>query len=226
MLKSYLVPVIFIFLVSCSGYRLKRGENSLFYNENIRSLSVPMFINKTMYPHVAGALTVETSRVLSSVSGLTIYSGENDKADAVLVGVVSSPLREAESIFTNSIKATEGSLDSSLGNRSGFFVPLSSRYQISVRYFLIKSPSAYELELLKSKVAGQLEENLMANPKVVFNQTFNYQASFNREVATNEGPDSGGVVNYSKTKKFFEQSLDGVAKNAARDLRELILNVF
>jgi hypothetical protein len=226
MLKSCIIPILFVFLVSCSGYRLKRGENSLFYNEGIRSLAIPMFINQTMYPHVAGALTIETSKVLASVSGLTIFSGESDNADAILVGVVSSPLREAESIRTDAIKATEGTLDGSLGNRSGFFVPTSSRYKISVRYFLIKSPSSYELELLKSKVAGRLEQNLMVNPKVVFNQTFNYEGSFNREIATNDGPDSGGVVNYTKTKKFFEQSLNSIAKGAARDLRELILNVF
>lgn len=226
MLKSYIVPVIFVFLVSCSGYRLKRGENSLFYNENIRSLSVPMFINKTMYPHVSGALTLETSKVLSSVRGLTIYNGENSEADAILVGVVTSPLREAESITTDAIKATDGTLDGSLGNRSGFFVPTSSRYRISVRYFLIKSPSASELEVLKSNIAKNLEQSLAVNPKVVFNQTFNYQGSFNREIATDSGPDSGGVVNYTKTKKFFEQSLNNIAKGAAKDLKELILNVF
>lgn len=226
MLKSYLVPLIFVFLVSCSGYRLKRGENSLFFNENIRSLSVPMFINKTMYPHVAGALTLETTKVLSSVRGLTLYNGESDQADAILVGVVSSPLREAESISTNASKPTEGTLDGSLGNRAGFFVPTSSRYRISVRYFLIKSPSSNELEVLKSNMAKSLDQNIAVNPKIVFNQTFNYKGSFNREIATNSGPDDGGVVNYTKTKKFFEQSLNRIAKNAARDLKELILNVF
>jgi hypothetical protein len=220
--------IVVMMLTNCAGYRVKRGANSLFYNENISSISVPMFINKSSFPHVSAPMTREVVRVLSTVKGLTLYASDNPKADALLVGIIQSPQREADYLEKSSSNIlTGGTLKESIGDRSEFFVPTSTQYRLSVRYFLIKKPTKVMLEALSSSIIDKLEvESLVSDSRIVFNKTLNFRGAYNRELADTIGPDSGGTVNYTKTRKYFETSLNSLAEQAAKDLKDLILSVF
>jgi len=221
------IALVFLFtLTSCAGYRFAKSENTLFSNEGIESLSIPMFLNKSIYPGVSAPMTAETINVFSSLSGVNVYTGENLEADAILVGVISSPKRKSDAIRTGSILTTGSSLKPSIGNRADFFVPTSSRYKITVRYLLIKKPSQKLLSALTSDKFEKLSAKGLLNPKVVFDKTFSYEGSFNREVAIVGDSDSPGVVNYTKSQMFFRQSIAQLSKSSAKNLKELILNVF
>ena len=68
---------------------------------------------------------------------------------------------------------------------------------------------------------------LQSNPaKIVFNHVMNLEGSFTREAGDTITSDSPGIVNFSKNKGNFENSLSNTAKAAATQFRETVLDVF
>lgn len=181
-----------------------------------------MFVNNTVYSGVSAPFTREITRLFSSFPRLKISTSSNTKSDAIVLGIINSPKRYATAMQTTATKFTAGELEESTGNRSQFYVPTASSYRVDIRVIMIKNPTTEDIRLLSSKVGGLVKNH----PKVVFNQAFFYTGNFNRESKDTITSDSGGIVNYSKTKRYFEQTLDGLAVQAARDLEDLVINVF
>lgn len=206
---------------SCAGYKLRDRSNP-FEQENIKKVAIPIFVNTSSYAGAGPIFTREIVALLSTYSELKISPVSGGNEDAVMVGIIESPRRNSDAFVTTATKFTAGELKQSIGNRAQFYLPTASNYQVTLRIFLIKNPSKGDRELLTSPIASQLAKH----PKVVFNHVFTYTGSFNRETRDTITSDSGGLVNYTKTRRYFQQSLEALAKQASRDLEDLVINVF
>lgn len=219
---------------------MRKGTNP-FEQENIRTLAVPIFVNKSSYPGVAAPFTREIVKVLSRYTGLTLTSSVGGSEDAVLIGIVDSPSRYNQAYKTAATKFTSGELKDSIGNRAQFYLPTASIFSIGVRLILIKRPTKVELELLASDFGNLVKatatpedvtggnQDLVVNKtenRMIFQEVFNYTSGFNRETQDTIVPDSGGTVNYVKTKRYFNQTIESLAIQMGRDFEDLVLNVF
>lgn len=207
--------------VSCTGYRVRNKSNP-FEEDHIKTLAVPIFVNKSIYPGIAPVFTRELTKMLSTYSGLRIQTSVDAKTDAVLLGIVSSPARYREAYSVATTRLTTGALKESIGQRPEFNLPTASQYRISVRLALIKNPTTEEKKLLLSKMG----EKVLKSPRIIFNQSFSFAGSFNLEARETTTPDSGGIVNYTKTKRYFRQTIESLAVSAATSFEDLVINVF
>lgn len=181
-----------------------------------------MFVNQTILPGASGPMTREVIRMLSQYPGIKVYAGENRKADAVLVGTLTSATRQSVFFKTTSKKFTTGDLKESIGGRKEFYVPSGTSYSMSLNLVLIKDPSIQDRKLIES----DLKKYLNRHPKVIFTESIGLSTSFTRTVDSNLSPDDGGVVNYTKNIGLLSKSLDDLSKSAAGTFKEMILNAF
>lgn len=226
MVKRVVVLLILassLFLTSCAGYRV-RDRGNPFDQENIRTLAIPMFINKSIYPGVSPIFTREIARLMASYPGLKLRTTSGGGEDAVLLGIIESPQQYSQAYQTSATKFTAGELETSIGNRAQFYLPTASTYRINIRLVLIKNPGKLEKELLASSLGKKIQGQ--KGTKIIFQQNFGYQGSFNRETKDTINPDSGGIVNYSKTKRYFIQTIEALSLQMARDFEDLVINVF
>ncbi len=220
-IKTSLIILFTVFLSACSGYQFVENDNPLAIH-GIRSLSVPMFVNKTPVPNVGSMVTKEISFLLSSYPGLKVRSGEDLSSDAILIGIVESTQQLAELIQTTERQFTTSDLKASLGSRKEFFVPTGSSLNLSVRFIMIKNPRRQDVELAKS----ELNKMMINHPKMLMNQSLNFVASFTRVVAGTETIDSAGLVNMTKNKAIMERALQDGSKSLAQQFKDVVLNAF
>ena len=217
-----LQKMIYIFILmglfSCSGYRVQRKGNP-FEEYGVKTVSIPMFVNQSIYPKANVPFTREIKALLSSYPDLSIVTKPSSKVDALLVGIVSSENRYNEAYKTTATNFQSGT---TIGNRAGIYVPTATQYRISVKIMLIKDPNLEDVKLFKSKL-GKFMNN---HPNVVFSRDFTYTGSFNRDARPTDNPDSGGIVNYTNSRRYFDQTIQSLAESNARELEELVINVF
>ena len=221
-----LLPFLFLLVLpACSGYRLKRNENPLTIY-GINRVYVPMFVNHSIIPNISGPMTREITCMLSEYSELHVSSlSGKGKDDAVLLGIISSGQ------FKNEVFNVTGKMftsESTVGDRKQFYVPTKNSYSVSLRLVLIKNPSNADLKLMEK---FELVKYMNAHPKVVFNEVLNLNSSFSRTVVEgNDVPkidvDGGEILNFTKTKAIFEDSVRALAKRAAKDFQEVVLDAF
>lgn len=209
-----------IVIVSCSGYHFKRVDNPLEAYE-IRSVAIPMFVNRSAIADVGSYLTKEMTLSLSGYKNLKIYAGENSDADAVLVGVVRAD-DHLTSVYKNGTVFTDGNLKSAIEGRNSFYVPSSTSYSLRLQLVLIRRPTKEDRQMLESELGPYLN----AHPRIVLNETLPLSGSFTREVLGNVGPDAGQTVNYTKNRALLDKSLQNMAKDAARTFRQEVLDAF
>ena len=205
-------------LCSCGGYRVRTKGNP-FAEHGIKSVAIPMFINQSVYPKANVPFTREIKTLLSSYPDLHISTSPSSYTDALLIGIVESEDRYTDAYNTTATSFQDGA---TVGDRAGIYVPTASTYEINIRIMLIKNPTLEDQELFKGKMGKFMD----GHPKVVFNRSFSYTGSFNRDARPSNTPDSGGVVNYTNTRRYFDQSLQSLAETNANDLEELVINVF
>ncbi len=211
--------VILLFgLSSCAGYRVQKKGNP-FSDYGIKTVAIPMFVNQSIYPKANVPFTREIKALLSTYPDLNITTSPSSKADALLIGIVSSENRYTEAYKTTATNFQSGT---TIGNRAGIYVPTATQYKIDIKIMLIKDPSLEDQKLFKSK----LGELMARHPKVVFTRTFSYTGSFNRDARPTDTSDSGGIVNYTSSRRYFDQTLQSLAESNARELEELVINVF
>ena len=213
---SLLLPT-FLF-VSCAGYHVSYNDNPLL-SYDIRSVAVPMFVNRSVFPNAAPLITQEIVGVLNQYHDLKVVAGESFETDAILLGIVDSREKMSEAMKATATEFSDGK--ASIGNRPDFYYPSEISYELSLNVIIIKRPTKEELELFKTDLGAYL--NL--HPKVIINENLSLAGSF-QKVANDKGYKLGGDVNYVKNEGIFEKSLQDVARNAAINFRDLILNAF
>ncbi len=221
------LPAVLIVLSSCSGYRFVNQRNPLA-QYGISKVAIPMFVNRTIYPHITGPFTREITAVLNQYPDLRVYPGEYSKADAILVGVLTSPDHRAQAYKTDSRIFISGDLERSIGQRRPYFLPLSTSFRLSMRIVVIKDPSWEDIEFIQKALDQSVldQGGVLTHPKVVIDQELNLNSSFGRQILSNQTPDEGGVVNATKNEDAEERTIRGLAQSAGRQFSELVLNVF
>lgn len=219
------ILTILLSLGGCSGYRFVDKRNPLSQYD-IKTLTVPMFINRTIYPAVSGVFTKEVTSVLNQYPDLRVYAGENKSADAILVGVLSSPDHRSSAYKTTSTVYIAGDLEDSIGQRRPYYLPFTTQFKMTLRLLVIKNPSWEDKELLTAIATGDIKGAILAHPKVIIDQQFNLDGSYGRQVLANKDTDQGGVVNATKNEETQERSIKAMAESAGRQFSELVLNAF
>lgn len=211
-----------IILSSCSGYHFNINSNPLI-GYDIKSVAVPMFVNRSVLPQLTAPLTKEITSALSDYSGLKVVSGENDSVYAVLIGIIESRDHYNEVVKNSQLLFTEGDIQNAIGNRTPFYYPIQTSYDFRLRIILIKRPSKEELAFLTD---GKVLNGKLVHPKIVLEDSIALSNSFSRVAATTSGADASGEVNFVKNKGIFEKSLQETSLQAAKNFKQVVLNAF
>lgn len=210
-----------LFLAGCSGYHFNTNNNPLI-GYDIKSISVPMFINRSVIPQLVAPLTREMTLALSDYSGLKVLSGEQDVADAILIGIIESKDHYGEVVKTTQTLFTEGEIKNSIGNRSPFYYPVQTSYSLNLRLILIKRPTKEEIAFFTSDMA----RGHLVHPKIVLEDSIALNGTFSRVASATTGPLASGETNFVKNKGIFEKSLQDTSYQAAQTFKQVVLNAF
>jgi hypothetical protein len=214
---------IFFFLFSaCAGYHVKNRDNP-FDVYGVDSIAVPLFLNQSLSPHLAGPMTSEIIDLLRDYPGLSVESGNSDEADAVLLGIIQSDEHYRDMIQTNNYIFTDDQLRTSIGNRKPFYIPLSSTQKVKLRLVLIKNPRRVDIELLYSKIGEQIKNS----DRIIFNELLELTTTTERVInPVTASPDSPGVVNNTKNSYLFKKSAQDLARSARLKVKDEVLSAF
>lgn len=218
----YPIFAIFIILISsCSGYKVKNRTNP-WKQYNISHVTIPLFINETLFPGMNTAITANIIEELGHFTGLKVSSGESNKADALLLGVITGNNHLREALPTIEKKYLGEDYSESLGTRRGIYTPRRQTYQVTVRLILIKNPTTFDRVLLKSRY----KKHLIPSSKVIFNQVLTISQAITRNIWNRKNVDSGGVVNFTQNEGIIRRSYSYIGKEVSRQFKELILYAF
>jgi hypothetical protein len=212
----------FIFINGCAGYHFNNNNNPLI-GYDIKSVSVPMFVNRSVLPQMSGIMTKEIVLALKDYSGLKVINGENNDSDAVLLGIIESADHYDDVVKTSATAYTNNvNIEKSIGNRTSFYYPSATTYDLRLRIILIKRPSAEEIDFLTKNNLGLAR----LHPKVVLQEEIPITGSFSRVVSDTLSNNSGGSVNFVKNKGILEKSLQDSCVQTAKNFKQVVLNAF
>lgn len=207
-------------LAGCAGYHFNTSNNPLI-GYDIKTISVPMFINRSVLPQLAAPLTREITLALNDYSGLKVIS-DGEEADAVLIGIIESRDHFNDVVRTSQTLFTDKDVTKSIGKRASFYYPIQSAYNFKLRLIMIKRPSKEEIEMM----TGELGPYVKAHPKVVLQDNIELTGSFDRVASPTLSPNDAGSVNFVKNKGIFEKSLQDTCYQAAQTFKQVVLNAF
>lgn len=215
--------VVSLFLSGCAGYHFNNTNNPLI-GYDIKSVSVPMFVNRSVLPQMAGTMTKEIVLALKDFPGLKVINGDasTSESDAVLLGIVDSGDHYGEVVQTSTTAFTTGDIKTSIGNRTSFYYPSTTAYSLQLRLILIKRPTKEEIEFLTKNTLGLTK----FHPKVVLEEVLPITGSFTRVVSDSITTGSAGEVNFVKNKGIFEKSLQDSCLQTAKNFKQVVLNAF
>ena len=213
--------LITLFFSGCAGYHFNNNNNPLI-GYNIKTITVPMFINRSALPQMSGPMTREIILALKDFAGLKVINGDSDESDAVLIGVIESADHYNEVVKTSATTFTTGDIQTSIGGRAPFYYPNTTNYALQLRIILIKRPTNEEREFITNNILGLGK----LHPKVVLEETLDITGSFSRVISDSITPNSGGEVNFVKNKGIFEKSLQDSCVQTANNFKQVVLNAF
>ena len=206
-----------IFLSSCAGYRFQNKSNP-FAQYGIKSISVPMFHNKSNFAEVSGAFTREIFKTLLEFNELKL-SKSPAQADAVLVGIIESRSKRRESIVNINSKRAESTFgEGTLGaSREDFFVPSVNQMQLTLRIIVIKHPTEADIKFFQNKMS----QNMLSS-RVIFNENI----PLSRNYLLKELSGDGIKVLGSQNRGVERQQIQILAQSAANSFKDMILYAF
>lgn len=209
--------LILFVITGCSGYRFSQQENPLS-QYGIQSLSVPMFYNYSNLSEIHTDFTRETYRLLTGFSGLKLNNGYNKNSDAVLIGILKSPEKVAETVRPTNLRVAQEKAKNAVAGRENFYIPGTSDVSVYLHVIVIKKPTEEEIALLKSGIGDQVK----STSRIIFNELIPLRIQYTREVLDNEGTQIIATQNLGVQRK----SLKTLAENAAINVRDMILYAF
>ena len=218
LLPLVLLPV-FLATSSCGGYHFVHGGNP-FEEYGIESVSIPMFFNKSTLPHVSAPFTAEFFNLLASYPELEVHSGLNPAADAVLLGIISSPHTLKETVAVEATKRAKTLVEEKdLGARRDFFTPSRNQVELELRVVLIKNPNWREVEFFQTDLGQKVKKH----PKLIFNRKIALTESFDREFRPR---DKGGVTNFTSNLQTRSGVVKTLALDARKHFKEVVIGAF
>lgn len=210
--------LLIFFLAGCSGYRFTQQENPLS-QYGIQSLSVPMFYNYSTLPDVSADFTRETYSLFMGFSGLKLHSGYHTDTDAVLIGIIKSPDKLADTLKRGSSRVANEVTPKAIGQgREKFYIPGTTLMNLSLQVIVIKKPTEEELALLKSGIGDQVK----LTSRVIFNEMIPLNAQYTREILDEQGVQVVATQNAGVQRK----TLESLSRQAAIQVRDMILYAF
>ena len=217
-MKPCLILLGFLLLGSCSGYHLVPPDNP-FARYGIESIALPLFFNHSALPNTGGPFTQEFFQLLASYRGLKVYSGTQRRADAVLLGIISSPERLHKTLLVEGRKRAKNLVSpGDIGSRNDFFTPARNRITLTLEVVLIKKPSLSELKLFQSKIAHVIDHH----PKIVFKESIQLTTSFTRTFQSQ----GAGNFNFTKNLGALNRAIQTLAAEGREHFRESIVHAF
>lgn len=217
-MKSFVKYILFLCLTSCSGYKFSDRSNPLI-EHNIRSLSIPMFLNQSSLSNTSAPFTKEFIKMMSSYNGLRVRSGFSKESDAVLLGIVKSQRSYADTVENNQLKVASQAATGSIGSsRQDFYIPSVSRVRLYLQIVILKNPTDEELKLLRSKFGSKLR----GNRKIILNETINLTDIFNREIFDGKA----NQINTTQNVGGLNRVISSLALEASNDFRDIMLYAF
>ncbi len=213
--------LLLFFVSACSGYHFNSNNNPLI-GYDIKTIAIPMFINRSVFPQLAAPMTKEISLTLGSFSGLKVINGDNENADAVLIGILESKDHYNDALRTTQTVFTDKDILNSIGNRSPFYYPVQSAFDFSLKFILLKRPSREEIQFLANAPKG----SVLIHPKIVIQDTINLTGTFSRVISPTSTSGSPGEVNFVKNNAILVKSLQETCYRAAQTFRQVVLNAF
>lgn len=216
---KYCLALLTLITAGCGGYKLVKNNNP-FVQYGIESVTVPMFFNQSVIPNTAGVFTSEFFKLLTSYHNLKVYSGVQKQADAVLLGIISSPQYRNETISVAGQKKVHTLVSpDDLGQRNDFFTPTRNQIVLTLKVILIKNPNGKELKLFQSELANMIDHH----PKVIFNETIQLRTAFSRKFKSRN---MGGVTNFTNNLGTLNKAVQTLAVNGRNYFKEIIINAF
>lgn len=210
--------ILFLSLTGCSGYRFSQQENPLS-QYGIQSLSIPMFFNYSNLTEASPDFTRETYRLLSGFNGLRLQSGYNRESDAMLIGIIKTPEKLAETLRPTNLRVAQEKAGDAIGDkRKNFYIPGGTNVNLYLHVIVIKKPTEEEIALLKSGI-GDL---VRTNSKVIFNEYIPLRIQYTREILDNDGVQVNATQNFGVQRKTIKT----LAEQAAVSIRDMIFYAF
>lgn len=178
-----------------------------------------MFYNYSNLSEIQGDFTRETYRLLTGFSGLKLVSGYSKDSDAVMIGIIKTPEKIAETVRASNLRLAQDKAGTAIGNtRQNFYIPGTSDVALFLQVIVIKKPTEEELALLKSGFGDQIT----TNSRIIFNETIPLRIQYTREVLDGEGVQVVGTQNAGVQRK----NLKNLAEQAGINVRDMILYAF
>lgn len=185
-----------------------------------------MFYNYSNLPEVHADFTRETYRMLSAFSGLKLNSGYKESSDALMIGIIKSPEKIADSLRPTALRVAQTKTPNAIGTqRQNFYIPATTDVQLFLHVIVIKKPTEEELALLKSGIGDQIK----STSKVIFNELIPIRTVYTREVldTTENGTVTNGTqVVATQNAGVQRKVLKNLAEQAAINVRDMILYAF
>ena len=178
-----------------------------------------MFYNYSNVTEVHADFTRETYRLLTGFSGLKLINGYKKNADAVLIGIIKSPEKVAETIRPSNLRVAQEKAKEAIGSqRENFYIPGTSDVHLYLQVIVIKKPTEEELALLKSGIGDQIK----STSKVIFNELIPLRIQYTREILDGAGVQVNSTQNIGVQRKI----LKNLSERAANSIRDMILYAF
>ncbi len=215
-----ILSLVFLLLISCSGYKIQNQSNP-FKQEGINSIAVPMFINKTNLQSVSNTYSQAVISMLSKYRGLKVSSTNIYSDDAVLIGII-EPIGQAhEAIKTKETDLLSKNRVEAIGARSAFTLETIKRLSIRVRVLVLKKPKKEEIDFLINYFDFKKE----MFPRSVFSRTFDLNADFSVDNTIGDNTTSAPVRG-TRNKSIEQYSVENLANTFAKNLKGIIDNAF
>lgn len=178
-----------------------------------------MFYNYSNLSEIQADFTRETYRLLMGFSGLRLVNGYNKSSDAVLIGIIKTPEKLADTIRPTTLREAQKAAPEAVGpQRQKFYIPATSDVQLFLQVIVIKKPTEEELALLKSGIGDQVQ----STSRIIFNELIPLRSQYTREIMDNVGVQVLATQNAGVQRR----SLKLLAEQAAINVRDMILYAF
>lgn len=221
-----LLVVLLAFFTGCSGYHFKNIQGPLA-KYGIKTIKIPMFLNKSAIPGLSGPLTRQFNVLMGSFPDLEVQLFGT--TDAIMLGVIESSLEMRKALLTtreriiiNDPTSNPWRNFTSIGDRRKFWIPDMINMKLQLRIVLIKDPTNQEIEIIKSEYGRYIYDH----PKVIFNKVISLEKGYTSEVFDILGVDPRGSLNFTQSMGNRESAIILLAEEAAYSFRESILYAF
>lgn len=208
--------VLVLTFSSCAGYSFRKQKNPLEHY-GIRSISIPNFYNRSQLPRASAIFTSTFVDMFARFKNLNVYTGENENADAYLIGVISSPNEKHITFTQEGVQLASSVSKDNIGTREDFLVPSSTNVKAKVEFYLIRNSNYEQVKYLMNK-----SDDPFANAEVVFARELPMEFTFSRALFNGEAQ----AVNQTQSTGNYEQSLRSSAQSIADSFRYEILLTF